>query len=56
MKVYGGSGVIAPFILNPEIDEDEFHSPAALLPGKENGAYRIGRWMGPRENLDLVEE
>jgi hypothetical protein len=56
MKVYGGSRDTAPFILNPEIDEDEFHSPATLHPCKEKGVYRIGGWVGPRESLDSFEE
>jgi hypothetical protein len=33
--MYGGSGGRAPFILNSEIKDDEFHSLAALPPGKE---------------------
>jgi hypothetical protein len=56
MKIYGRSGGIAPFILNPEIDEDEFHSPAPLPPWKEKGVYRIGGCVGPRKGLDFFEE
>ena len=27
-------------------------APAALPPGKRNGAYFIGGWVGPRAGLD----
>jgi hypothetical protein len=28
------------------------HSPAALIPVKDTGAYITGGWVGPRADLD----
>jgi hypothetical protein len=58
MKVYDGSGGIAPLILWPRHYMEvsgQYHVPAALLPGKESPfIHWIGGWVGPRGVLDAV--
>ena len=34
----------------------ELYALAAVLPGKSRGTHGIGRWVGPRTRLDVVEK
>jgi len=34
----------------------ELRALAAVLPGKSRGTHGIGRWVGPRTGLDVIEK
>jgi hypothetical protein len=57
MKAYGGSGGIAPVILNLNTTWGErlLHVSAVLPQEESPGTDYLGGWVGPRTGLDGLE-
>jgi hypothetical protein len=59
MKVYAGSRVIAPRILNLGIRwrlVEELQAQATLSPGKKLNTDKVGGWVGHRAGLNVSEK